>query len=453
MKSHHRLWPGLACLGWALAAPGAWAETHALLMSIGDYQEPRIRLPGISDDMKRAREMALRLGVGADHITALQDDALSLSGMKQAFDKLVAQAGQGDSVFVYYSGHGDRKAREGECSEALVSYEKKHLWSDELEAHLGDLKDKIGGDGKLLVFLDSCFSGGVATRGFSKTVVPKALNDGPRCEKNGGLSRDLRPTGPARHAFAYIAAARDDEVAIASENGSWATQAWSRCLDEIPGSPGALPSIEALRACAQGHVDHMAEAAGSPLAPHITLHGDAGAAFDLAAAGSSATVAPPVATASDPLDPAATLRDLYQGRAAKQSVTATLDKHALRINQDWLNFQVAASQAGYVYVLMAGSGGDLHLLFPNERDQDNRIAVGETLELPRESWRIQASGPAGRDRLLVLVTPKRADFAALAAGRAGPFATLDGQEATHGLRRVLGEGGYGAALLEVEETP
>ena len=67
---------------------------------------------------------------------------------------------------------------------------------------------------------------------------------------------------------------------------------------------------------------------------------------------------------------------------------------------------------GYVYIALAGSDAkSLYLLYPNEIDQDNKVAKGQALVLPRNNWETIASGPVGRDTLLVMVTdtPRRLD--------------------------------------------
>jgi hypothetical protein len=61
------------------------------------------------------------------------------------------------------------------------------------------------------------------------------------------------------------------------------------------------------------------------------------------------------------------------------------------------------------------------MLFPNDRDGDNRIQAGETVKLPRPTWRITAQGPAGTDRMLVVVSATPRDLSQLGNNKAGPF--------------------------------
>ena len=143
------------------------------------------------------------------------------------------------------------------------------------------------------------------------------------------------------------------------------------------------------------------------------------------------TVATPVITVP-PEMPALTgeqaLRQMFDQRDAKRRVQVTLSRDKLKIGQDALDFSVQSDRAGYVYVAMAGSDSkSLYLLFPNDLDQNNAIAAGQQLLLPRPNWRVKAGGPAGTDSLLVIVADGPRDLGALAgsagAVKAGPFVT------------------------------
>ena len=123
-----------------------------------------------------------------------------------------------------------------------------------------------------------------------------------------------------------------------------------------------------------------------------------------------------------PLSGEQALRQMFEQRNAKRGVTVTLNKPALVIGQDALEFKVKSERAGYVYAALAGSDGKaLYMLFPNDLDQNNRIEAGQTLSLPASNWRIRASGPAGTDHLLVMVADAPRDLTPLAGQKAGPF--------------------------------
>jgi hypothetical protein len=76
----------------------------------------------------------------------------------------------------------------------------------------------------------------------------------------------------------------------------------------------------------------------------------------------------------------------------------------LRIGRDYFKLWLKAAKAGYVYVWSEAEDGELTLVFPNQRDVDNRVSAGEVLYLPRNNWPIKSTGPAGKARLLVMVS-------------------------------------------------
>lgn len=127
---------------------------------------------------------------------------------------------------------------------------------------------------------------------------------------------------------------------------------------------------------------------------------------------------PPVA--SDPEPPAPvlasrrsapeSLQALALGASADFKVTARPHKTEVVVGRDRLGFDVASGRAGFVYVFLLDSQGELYLLFPNALDKHNEIRPGQTLTLPRESWAMEAGGPAGVDRFAVLVSARERDF-------------------------------------------
>ena len=131
-------------------------------------------------------------------------------------------------------------------------------------------------------------------------------------------------------------------------------------------------------------------------------------------------VAPPAVV--PPLTGEQALRQMFEQRDAKRRVQVSLNKTQLKIGQDTLDFSLQSDRPGYVYVALAGSDNkSLYLLFPNDLDQNNKIEAGQTMQLPRDNWRVKAGGPAGTDNLLVLVTDGPRDLSQLSADKAGPF--------------------------------
>ena len=458
----------LICLGQAIFSPYSQGDTYALLMGIGNYQNPLNNLPGIDKDLEHARDIAHRLGVSDTHVTELSNQQLSLSGMQQAFTKLRQSVSDDDAVFIYYSGHGSRQRVGQSCSEALVAYDQKLFSDKDLEAQLQLLAKKTR---KLVVLLDSCFSGGATqapTRTYSledldndaDLAVPKYI-PGEDCSKPVNLTRDYNALknhwGQALNNYIHIAAARDNEVSFAGGKGSWATVAWHECLEtgvsDSDGSGGI--SAEEIQRCAQEQLDRK-PSTEKKQPHHITLIGNTRTVLDL-------QKNPTPATSPAPPDAKAALLDIYNSRDGRRRVDITLEQNHLRIGEDWLKFNVHSAEAGYVYVLMVGSDGTtFNLLFPNDLDSNNRINAGQTLALPRPNWQLRVAGPAGEDKLLVLVTPQARDFTHLSASPAGPFKNIIvTQESTIDMQALVGSLNqkcagaactYGAALISAYEN-
>jgi serine/threonine protein kinase len=130
------------------------------------------------------------------------------------------------------------------------------------------------------------------------------------------------------------------------------------------------------------------------------------------------------------VDAAFALRAIGASASADWQVAVNTDSDTLVIDRDRLNFTVNSSRAGYLYVFMLGTDeASLFQIFPNTVDKANRVAATKAVKLPRAGWSIEAAGPPGRNRLLVLVTEKPQTFSSLGlkplAAGSQEFAPLD----------------------------
>jgi uncharacterized caspase-like protein len=114
-----------------------------------------------SRDATAMREYAVKLlGVPPENIVLLLDDQATKSAMQVVVeDRLQRQVQPGDTVYVYFAGHGIPEVRDGTTyllpadgdpqSLRFSAYSAKDLY-----AALGKLKAE-----RVVVFLDACFSG------------------------------------------------------------------------------------------------------------------------------------------------------------------------------------------------------------------------------------------------------------------------------------------------------
>jgi hypothetical protein len=184
-----------------------------------------------------------------------------------------------------------------------------------------------------------------------------------------------------------------------------------------------------------------------------------------AAAPAAPAVSAPVPAPEPLLASLATLKDIEQQRDPRIAVNVKLNKPVLKIGKDALELSIQSSHEGYIYLVMLGSDRkSFYVLYPNGLDRDNRIKAGQTRQLPRPDWRLEAAGPAGTDHLLVMVasSPRQIDRLVMAepsatnpftfalndiGGRADLIQFLVHNKAGDGSER------FGAQILTLKEVP
>lgn len=497
-------------VGGESARPVAAARNnrHALIISIGRYADPRvIELPGTRIDRQSATQMARAMQVPPGQITYLQDEQATAAALRGALKALAERVQPGDRVFIHYSGHGTRlpDPQTGGCVEALMPFDgnPSELSASVISNHeMADLLAPITRKtDKLFVMYDACHSGGVAMAARTRAVKlgglrPKFTPASLACSKPSNLKtraliNEVRAQGALPHDVIHLSAARNDEISFDDElKGGLATQYVRDCMlrDARDADASGAISIDEVRVCAQEKIDRRLRGDPNFSAHHLTLNGNAAfvpawfaqalpaapaqpAAVVTAVASAAGAATPSPALASLPPvahSGAQALEQIWAQRDGKRALHVQLDAPSLRIGHDTLGLTLRSARAGFVYVLMAGSDNrTLDVLFPNRLDADARIAPGQTLHLPRSGWQVQAGGPPGRDRLLVMVSDEARDLSALRA--AGPFMqSLNDLQGRSQLGALLNHGvglagqgcvtatcsdAFAAELLDVHERP
>lgn len=455
--------------------PGAPAEPraarHALIIAIGDYMNPNVpALLGVGHDIQSASQMAAAMQVPEGNIRILRDHDATAARIEEEIADLNRRTQPGDRVFFYYSGHGTRyysaaPADQG-CVEALLPADGRPLTNARIANMLKPISDKTD---KLFVFYDACHSGGIVGKplavtrslGSNNKLRPKFSPGGaadmcakPTNIRTRGMAKETARNGAMEQNVVLISSSRPDEVSFDDEDaGGIATQAWRDCM--LTGGvdldqSGAI-SVSEISACAQKRIELRFNGNEQFGAQHMTLGGNAGyvpgwlnsgtiannAAFAAAATAADAitNAATGAAAASAPATtlaaalattavaaPGAALKDIVAQSDPRRKVKVTAPSKKLRIGKDPLELSVTSSHDGYVYAVLMGSDQkSYYMLFPNDLDGNNQIKAGETLKLPRPNWRIKAQGPAGTDRMLVVVSATPRDLAMLNGEKAGPF--------------------------------
>ncbi|MBL8331032.1 MAG: DUF4384 domain-containing protein [Rubrivivax sp.] len=454
------------------AGPAQAAQSHALIIWIGAYDGPPANsLPGIDKDARMAREMARSIGVPEANITEIGNAAVTLQGMRSAVSALESRMGQGDQVFLYYSGHGVQAKGQGgsACIEALVTRDLKFFVDADLQAAL----TRIGSKAKQVIMMnDSCFSGGAATKEVrSDGGVPKFLPEGAarpdvaageRYECGAAVnafSRNFTPEAMSnRPNVVYIAASSAKEVSLATRDGSAATLAWAACLKGGRADADRSGSVtaEELRACGQqmlnaGNFRQTMTIVGNKDLP-LSFQGGGIAGGGGSGAGGGSGGGAPVATA-------AALTDIANLGDPARRVELRASRSSYKIGQDFLEFTVSTDKPGYLYLLQVGSDGKtFNVIYPNDIDSNHFLNAGSH-SFPRanSNLRFRSRGPAGKSHLLALVTDKPGELSAFGAVSGG-FRSAPATGAN--LRNFVAEssqaggGTFGASkVVSLDETP
>lgn len=146
-------------------------------------------------------------------ISVIKDAEATQAGIRREIDRLIERSGKGDIVAIHYSGHGvqlrddngdefdgldesivphDAPAYYGaKGNEYLKGNDVKFIRDDELNRKLIALREKLGKDGHVVVFFDSCHSGtgtrnnsGAQPRGSAEPIGDPSLIDVTRGSEN-----------------------------------------------------------------------------------------------------------------------------------------------------------------------------------------------------------------------------------------------------------------------------
>ena len=160
------------------------ATKRALLVIIGDYPSGSgWNSLASHNDKAILLKMLDRNGFHPEDIVCLEDADATYKGIIEALRQLKGQAGPGDQIYIHFSCHGqqitdidgDEVLRDpnDRYDEAIVPYDAAiaynwngykgdhHLTDDVLSQHMSAIQDALGKNGRLLLVVDACHSGGV----------------------------------------------------------------------------------------------------------------------------------------------------------------------------------------------------------------------------------------------------------------------------------------------------
>ena len=420
---------------------------HALIISISKYGDPAVPpLPGASIDKKSATEIAHTMQVPDSNIMYLQDDQATGDNIRKALQDLNDKTQEGDRVFVHFSGHGTRfkDPNAGGCIEALLAYDggtSGTITNTEMAQLLKPITSKTD---KLMVMYDACHSGGLINTGAKNNtrslanattqgkLRPKFANISGECSiptniRTRSLAGEAQKSGTLPQDIIHISASKDNEISFDDEiKGGLATQFIRDCMlrEAVDQDQSGAISINEIKICAQNKINTRMLHDANFKAHNLVLSGNSTfvPAWFSQTSAMALTMATSLSTLVQEVTGEQALRQIYDQRDAKRTVQAVVNKSKLKINSDYLDFTVQSSRSGYVYIAFAGTDNkSLHLLFPNDIDQNNKIEANKLFFLPRPEWKVKAGGPVGTNHLLIMVTDGPRDINSLVNTKDGPF--------------------------------
>jgi hypothetical protein len=144
-------------------------RVYGLFAGISDYQPPNTDLEYTAEDATRIRDALIRGGgMRAEDAYTLVDSEATIGNVASAIRDIASRMQPDDTFVMFYSGHGGQVARSDgptasdpdAMDETLALYD-----GDLLDDGLRELFDEIE-HGTVLLWLDSCYSGG-----FAKDIV------------------------------------------------------------------------------------------------------------------------------------------------------------------------------------------------------------------------------------------------------------------------------------------
>ena len=404
------------------------AKDQALLIGIGEFVDKEIpRLPGIDLDLNTMELTARRLGFSKDSIRRLQDEQATLEEVRKAFKKL-ATVTKKDRVLIYFSGHGSNIPdhtgdEQDQLDEVLVMQDTQIIDNnvDQDETLVNALVDdelrkllKAIPARQIWVFLDACHSGTAskgAIRGIlgqdEKIYIKSLVYKGMPVSKSKSKQIMVMPANRAGQEdahFVMLAAADDDESAVATPKGSLFTLAIKTSIEKALAEKQDL-RFDELRE----QVDSFIMQANTKNAPfHPQLTGQADAAQQLIVQSNQTTL--PVVT---PLQ-----HDIQQAFSANanQALAIRSSKQDYQIGFDTLKFEVDLPKAGYLNIVQIDPNDQATVLYPNAYTQGkkNQFPAG-TLKFPEPdmSFKLTISEPVGKYQIFALLTQEPLDLYAL----------------------------------------
>ncbi len=160
-------------------------HTHAIVIGIENYRQALPHADFAAADARLAAKYYERvLGVPEENVAVLINDQAAKSDFEKYFERwLPNRVEEGDTIYIYYSGHGAPNPKTGEAY--LVPFDADPTYIEQTGYSIAKLYRDLGKlpAKKVVVAMDSCFSGAggrsVIARG-ARPLVTMAANNVPQ---------------------------------------------------------------------------------------------------------------------------------------------------------------------------------------------------------------------------------------------------------------------------------
>lgn len=181
----------LALLLMTLCLSSLAGTRRALVIGIGEYKDPAwVRING---DMDVTLVVDILKPNGFRDIVTLTQNEATKSAIVREFKALAERCSEGDTVYIHFSGHGQRMTdidgdEEDGWDESWIPYDayrkycdqdhgEKHLSDDEVGVLLMNIRKKVGVSGLIAVVVDACHAGDSTRKPEKDTSVRRGVYD------------------------------------------------------------------------------------------------------------------------------------------------------------------------------------------------------------------------------------------------------------------------------------
>ena len=181
----------LALLLMTLCLSSLAGTRRALVIGIGEYKDPAwVRING---DMDVTLVVDILKPNGFRDIVTLTQNEATKSAIVREFKALAERCSEGDTVYIHFSGHGQRMTdidgdEEDGWDESWIPYDayrkycdqdhgEKHLSDDEVGVLLMNIRKKVGVSGLIAVVVDACHAGDSTRKSEKDTSVRRGVYD------------------------------------------------------------------------------------------------------------------------------------------------------------------------------------------------------------------------------------------------------------------------------------